>query len=474
MYTTQFNELLNFVCMHPDSLSEVSDSREAFGEAENKGNNNKANMMTIFKDFDPRVLALLELAEPSSVRLWQLLDMDPPPTRLAGKLCLLGDAALPFLPHIGQGAACAIEDAASLAAVLLPGTRSADVPEMLQLYEDCRKGRAEKLHAYSRMLGQDLEPGNEDARINRDRMAVEFFPYIFSYDEHDHTTQKLRELMYKKSSPRWSMPTVFGPMPGPRQTFYGRNNDASSYIRTSIKFKSSRTLLENLLPAHLLTFASPGSVVVASFSHTAFSNVDWLGGQAYDEFGFYIHGVQCTKEDGSSCPGTFLAVLFVNSADAIARDREDLGIPKLFCELQAQHEGAGYSLKASWQGTQFADMRLHDLAEPVDEPLEKEVDTDPVFTHRYIPAVGNKGKAIADCIVCLPTAKPSGSSEEKERRAAKADINWTVHDGNTFPTLHHIVARLAEVPIFEVVKATLTAGVSAPKYDDAYVVTSGI
>ncbi|KAI9874186.1 MAG: hypothetical protein M1830_010092 [Pleopsidium flavum] len=469
MYTTQFNELLNFVCMHPDSLSEVSDSKEAFGEAGNKADN-KANMMEIFKDFDPRVLALLELAEPPSVRLWQLYDMDPPPTRLAGKLCLLGDAALPFLPHIGQGAACAIEDAASLAAILLPGTSCADIPEMLQFYEECRKDRAEKIHSFSRLLGHDLEPGNEDARINRARMTVEFFPYIFTYDEHNHTTQKFRQLMYEKSSPHWSMPTAFGPMPGPRQTFYGRKDDASSYVRSSVKFKSSRTLLKNLLPGQSVIFAGPGSIALASFSHTAFSNVSWLGGRGYDEFAFYIHGVQCTKLDGSSLPGSFLAVLFVNSADAIASDREDLGIPKVFCDLQAQRKDSGYTLKASWQGTQFAEMQLHDLAESVAEPSEREGEADPVFVRRYIPALGNKGKAIADCIVCLPSAKPSQSTEERKRGAANADIKWTTRDGNALPTLHQIVARLAEVPIFEVVKATVTEGLGMPEYDNAYVV----
>ncbi len=91
--------------------------------------------------------------------------MDPPPTRSEGNLCLLGDAALPFLPHIGQVAACALKDAASLTAIFHVGTRSKDIPEKLELYEKCRRGRAEELHSISRLLGCDLEPGNEDARV---------------------------------------------------------------------------------------------------------------------------------------------------------------------------------------------------------------------------------------------------------------------------------------------------------------------
>ncbi|MCJ1475799.1 hypothetical protein MMC13_004463 [Lambiella insularis] len=197
IYTTQRNELLNFVCMHPDELSTTPASEAAFGE-DTTNVSHKSNMMEIFKDFDPRVLALMDGAEPSSIRLWQLLDTDPIPTRVAGKLCLLGDAALAFLPHIGQGAACAIEDAASLAAALVPGTALEDIPERLQLYDRCRRDRPCVIHNQSRLLGKDLEPGNEDAKINRGRMAREFFPYIFGHDEHEYTTQKLHELLRSK------------------------------------------------------------------------------------------------------------------------------------------------------------------------------------------------------------------------------------------------------------------------------------
>ena len=468
MYTTQFNELLNFVCMHPDALSEVPASEEAFGGSENTFDN-KARMMEIFKEFDPRVLALLELAEPSSVRLWQLFDMDPPPMRHAGSLCLLGDAALPFLPHIGQGAACALEDAASIAAVFPPGTNQKEIPERLKLYEECRKGRAEEIHSFSRLLGHDLELGDEDARVNRDLTAVKYFPYIFGYDEHDHTTQKFREYIYKKTLPHWSMPTSFGPMPGPRQTFYGKPPDTSTFVRSSVKFKTSRTLLQNLLPSHLMTLAGPGSTAFASFSHTIWSNVSWLGGRGYNELVFYIHGVQGVKADGSSLPGSFLGVTFVDSADVIVGDREDLGMPKVFCDLHTQRTGSTYVLKASWHGTEFAEMRLYDVVETTAEAMGKGVDSDRVFTHRYIPAMGNKAEPIADSIVCLPSVRTL-RSDEKRKRAARGVVNLTKHDAKALPTLHHILARLAELPIFEVIEGTVVEGAGMLNHDDAYTI----
>lgn len=482
MYTTDFNKLLNVVCLHPDALSEVHDSNEAFGDSESKVDT-KANMLEIFKGFDPRALALLELAEPSSVRLWKLLDMDPPTTRIAGRLCLLGDAALPFLPHIGQGACCAIEDAACLAAVFPPGTTYADVPERFRLYEECRMARVGKIHDMTRRSAEDLDPEDKDSRMKRDLAMVDYFPQILSHDEHDHTTQKLRELLYEKDPPRWSMPITFGPMPGPRQTFNSRKSDDSNFTRWCVRFKTSRTLLLNLLPRHFISFVGPGSIAQVSFSHTTFSNVSWLGGQGYDELGFYVHGVQCTKADGSNLPGSFLAVMFTNAADAIANDREELGIPKIFCDLEAKREDSSkYAVKASWRGTEFAEIRLHDQVNgfsvaktsSTNGSRNDAVEAVPsVFTHRYIPAVANKGKPIADCIVCLPTNSDRSRNEEMTDRAGSfgATIKWNAHNEQRLPTLHHIVQRLAELPIYEIVKTTVIEGVSGTRiHEDAYVV----
>ncbi|KAL8953522.1 MAG: hypothetical protein Q9222_000624 [Ikaeria aurantiellina] len=190
MYTTQRNELLNLVCMHPDVLSEVKNSQEQFGDS-NDDRDHKRHMLEIFKDFDKRILELLRLAEPSSVRLWRLWDMDPPSHRCSGRLGLIGDAALPFLPHIGQGAACAIEDAASITAIFPNGTGRQEVPARLRLYEETRKGRSDEIHSFSRSLGSDLEAGNEDARVNRALMAKKYFPYIFGHDEYAHSAERL-------------------------------------------------------------------------------------------------------------------------------------------------------------------------------------------------------------------------------------------------------------------------------------------
>lgn len=486
-YTTHHNTLLNVVCIHPDSLSQPpSNSHDAFGGLEKKEEDNKANMLKIYEGFDPRVLAILELAEPSSVRLWQLLDMDPPPTRLAGgKLCLVGDAALPFLPYVGQGAASAIEDAASLAALLLPGISLSMIPERLQIYELCRKERAEKLHTLSRTAGRDMTVGvNENEKVEKGtgKAKIDIERNIYSHDEYVHTTQKLREYLWQKEGSQWSMPIIFGPIPASRSNLHGANVGGSKYgyIRFCVKFQTSSSLLRNLLPRTFLNLAVPGDLANASFVHTKHLNVSWLGGQSYSELAFYIHDVQCIKSDGSSLSGSFLAIVFVNSPDAVTDDREALGIPKVFCDLELAAEGKGlensssYSLRASWQGLLFLEIQVQDLGPIwISEKIIKEDDTsDPIFTHRYIPALGNKGKPLADSIVCLPSIlSQSVRTEVRMAAGSKADIKWNGSDEYTHPTLHHIIGRLSELTVLAVIEATVARGDGVPPtYEDAYVV----
>jgi 2-polyprenyl-6-methoxyphenol hydroxylase-like FAD-dependent oxidoreductase len=120
-------------------------------------------LLKLFKEFNPVVLTILDQVEPESLKLWTLLDMDKLPTWINDKLALLGDAAHPFLPRRpstlppAQGGAAAIEDALSLSAVLPFGTRPADVPERLHLYEKIRYERAHAIQQFTRLAGRDLD-----------------------------------------------------------------------------------------------------------------------------------------------------------------------------------------------------------------------------------------------------------------------------------------------------------------------------
>ena len=79
-----------------------------------------------------------------------------------------------------------------------------------------------------------------------------------------------------------------------------------SCFQASIKFKTSRTLLQNLFPPNSTSyrFKSPGTVAYASFSQTTLNKMDWLGGSGYKHIGLYIHGVEYVKKNGDIISGT--------------------------------------------------------------------------------------------------------------------------------------------------------------------------
>ena len=78
---------------------------------------------------------------------------DRPPARrwTDGRVALLGDAAHPMLPFLGQGACQAIEDAAALGDAV---ERHGAVPDALHAYERARRKRAAMLVKRSRAAGR--------------------------------------------------------------------------------------------------------------------------------------------------------------------------------------------------------------------------------------------------------------------------------------------------------------------------------
>lgn len=156
MYDTVDNTLLNFVCIHPDSESEA-------GEGWNSGTS-KTALLHVYRDWAPAFKAILGKASPESLKLWKLLDMKNLPVWYHSRLALIGDAAHPFLPHQGQGAAIAIEDAVALGTVLERGLRPEEIPDRLKLYNDIRYERACKVQQFTRLAGLDVQEGKLDSK----------------------------------------------------------------------------------------------------------------------------------------------------------------------------------------------------------------------------------------------------------------------------------------------------------------------
>jgi len=152
IYPCVNNEMLNFVCIHPDTLTSIGVSQ---GWDQTVG---KDTLLQVYKEYDPVVRKILAKADPETLKIWPLLDMETLPSWADHRLALMGDAAHPFLPYRASGGAMAIEDGIALA-VLLPGDLAkAEVPERLKLYEKARHGRVTRIQEYTRESGRSHMP----------------------------------------------------------------------------------------------------------------------------------------------------------------------------------------------------------------------------------------------------------------------------------------------------------------------------
>ena len=92
--------------------------------------------------FDSRFRAITAATKPDDMRFDELFEREALSTWGRGPLTLVGDAAHPLLPHTGQGAAQALEDAVALGLAL--GARG-DVEPALRRYERVRSRRTRRL-----------------------------------------------------------------------------------------------------------------------------------------------------------------------------------------------------------------------------------------------------------------------------------------------------------------------------------------
>jgi salicylate hydroxylase len=103
-------------------------------------------LIAAYADTHHDLRLVLDCVEHCSV--WGLFDRDPLPVWSTDRITLLGDAAHPMLPFLGQGAAMAIEDAYILARAL--SYHPEDIPVALRSYDAARVPRATQVQLASR------------------------------------------------------------------------------------------------------------------------------------------------------------------------------------------------------------------------------------------------------------------------------------------------------------------------------------
>ena len=111
----------------------------------------KRNILELFRRWHAPIESLIEASDESSILRNDIYDRNPTKRWSLGRVTLLGDAAHPMTPNLGQGACQAIEDAAMLAVCL---RASANLESGLHQYQARRLPRANAIVLRSRRIGE--------------------------------------------------------------------------------------------------------------------------------------------------------------------------------------------------------------------------------------------------------------------------------------------------------------------------------
>ena len=126
-------------------------------------------IMKVTRDFEPGFRQIVEATPEDAMRVDELFERPPLAVWGQGNVTLLGDAAHPMLPHAGQGAAQALEDAVALGERLAAAD---DIPQALRHYESARARRTRTIVALARRNARVGSLSNPLACRLRDRLIA--------------------------------------------------------------------------------------------------------------------------------------------------------------------------------------------------------------------------------------------------------------------------------------------------------------
>jgi salicylate hydroxylase len=157
LYPLRGEELINVVC-HYDDDSYRHESWVTECERD--------EVLLRYAGWHQSLLRLFEAGQ--TWYKWALYDRDPIPAWTSGRVTLLGDAAHPMLPYLGQGACQALEDGAVLANALSDRRFATDPAAALAAYERTRRPRASQVVLTARARGVSNHLPSRWAAMRRD------------------------------------------------------------------------------------------------------------------------------------------------------------------------------------------------------------------------------------------------------------------------------------------------------------------
>jgi salicylate hydroxylase len=149
-YLVRGGELVNFV-----GLTERDDWRE-------EGWSIRATvkeMLEEYADWYESVRAIIAATPPDGLFKWALFDREPLQEWTRGRVTLIGDAAHPMLPFLGQGAAMGIEDGMVVARAFAAAD---SIDDALRRYVEARLPRANWVMLESRKTALNYHSGRDE------------------------------------------------------------------------------------------------------------------------------------------------------------------------------------------------------------------------------------------------------------------------------------------------------------------------
>lgn len=316
--------------------------------------------------------------------------------------------------------------------------------------------------------------------------------HSFGHDEWHHSTAALHRWLLARNPhahPRSPL-AAFGPVHSDGHGGYGGGcggggGDGTAFVTASIKFKTSRTMLQTLFPTNDFSFQSPATVAYATLAVTTLRDAAAPGGRGGEcsrhRYELYVHGVQykSARDRLTVYSGSYLIIVFEDPTAAASSFEGDgqgaMGWPRLFAALDVSRSAdTAYSLVAAWRGVPFARFALRDLqdAQPTGHGSSSGDDDgdEGVLWYRYVPAVGEPGKSDAEYAVFAPPAS-GGKAGGKRYLAREASFSFQSppesqpqDDGKGTlppplpPTLAQVVATLAQVPVYAITRGQIVEG----------------
>ena len=172
IFPVRHGTMVNYVGFVPTD-EEMKESWSAPGDP--------AMLRRAFEGWDPRIGQVL--AQVDRTFRWALYDREPLPTWSRGRLTLVGDAAHPMLPHLGQGANQSIEDGMALATILSQ-VDALGAPAALLAYERLRRERVAEVQRGARQNGLRVDSAVADLKVRDAELVAhaEFRKQLYAYD----------------------------------------------------------------------------------------------------------------------------------------------------------------------------------------------------------------------------------------------------------------------------------------------------